>query len=154
MFAVDLPHGGDAAALHEHEDEEDDDEAEEGYVEGSALVDAQFGGVVQAGRFKLLVPPGALAQDTEIVVRDVTAEEGGIVTGELLPEGLTFLKPVYLQVDLEGTTAEGWSDANLFWYDPDTGQWVDQGGFYSPWTHKLWAPLEHFSRYRPGRAGW
>jgi hypothetical protein len=117
------------------------------------LILPALGGKVHAGRYELCVPP--LALDTPAVYT-IEYAEPGIVQVELGPHGAVFNpnRKVKLDIDLTGTTADPDDVITLYWYDESTGQWVDVGGLWNPNTMTLKAELEHFSVYRPGRAGW
>lgn len=69
-------------------------------------VTAAAGGVVEdkSGKAKLSIPPGALAQDTDITLA-ITAKTGNAVAdvADFGPDGLQFLKPV--QLELKGDAA-------------------------------------------------
>jgi hypothetical protein len=115
-------------------------------------ITAAVGGVVEFGRFKVTIPPGALATDTDITVKD---PGGPYVNCELGPHGTQFLFPVTLEVDLQGLGYLPWTDWTVYWHaGPDL--WVDQGGVLDWRRGKVRARLQHFSEYDPGRgrAGW
>jgi hypothetical protein len=118
----------------------------------SVLILADLGGSVTAGRYSVVIPPGALDKDTTIRVKSL--ETPGVVKCQLFPHGLVFLKPVRLFMDLHGTDAQPGEDIDVFWFDPDHGQWVDIGGTFDSQTMLLWADLPHFSTYAGGRHGW
>ena len=71
-------------------------------------VTAAAGGVVEdkSGKAKLSIPPGALAQDTDITLA-LTAKTGNAVTdvADFGPDGLQFLKPVQLELKGDATLA-------------------------------------------------
>jgi hypothetical protein len=78
----------------------------------SVLVDAELGGVVESedGRFRLEIPPGALAHDTEISATlipqgewpaDVAELQPAADVYDLQPDGLRFSAPVRLVQEFE-----------------------------------------------------
>lgn len=88
-----------------------------GQPTGAAIVKTigAEGGSIETpdGAFQLLVPAGAVATATEFTVQPVrnTLKEGGPTAYRLLPEGVTFKKPVtitlsYAGADLTGTSPE------------------------------------------------
>lgn len=114
-------------------------------------VDGAAGAVLTAGRFRLTIPPGAFEGTRTIRLEPGT---GTYIECRLYPEGLTFDVPVTLSMDLDGTTGATDRDATIYWHDPVAGSWVDIGGTYTSADRSVSAPLEHFSDYRAGRAGW
>jgi len=118
------------------------------------LVLAAEGGFIKAGRHQLLIPPGALAKDTEITLKDMTGVFG-YVACEALPEGLVFLNPVTLETtfgDLKNPEAY-----TTYWVAnpgrPDEA-WINMKTSLTADGTGLSTQLEHFSIYVPGKAGW
>lgn len=111
------------------------------------------GGKLEAGRYSMTVPPYAL---NTVAVYTMEFTEPGIVEVQLGPHGAVFNegRSVRLDIDLHGTDVGPDDDITLYWLDESTGQWVDVGGVWTPQTMTLKAELDHFSTYRPGRAGW
>ncbi|MCA9728273.1 MAG: hypothetical protein R3E12_07005 [Candidatus Eisenbacteria bacterium] len=107
--------------------------------------------VIESGIYRLEIPAGALPDPTTYSMQ---YRDRGPVEVELGPHGSVFDVPVQLSIDLSGSTLASGSDVSLYWWDEDHGQWVDVGGTWDPATSTLTASLAHFSRYRPGRAGW
>ena len=83
---------------------------------------------------KIDIPPGALAQDTEITM---TAVAGDNVAYEFTPHGLVFNAPVKLQQTIKGTWAEKYpallKDMHGSYYDQATldSAFVDRGKFFA-----------------------
>jgi hypothetical protein len=121
-------------------------------TETTVMVSAAAGGLVTAGRYSVMIPPGALPADTWITVR--AKEADGTVGCELLPHGLVFAVPVTLSMNLTGTSYAGTTPVTIYWYDTSKGLWVDVGGSMNPATTQVSTPLPHFSDYKAGRAGW
>ena len=125
----------------------------EGALDGaSTLVTADKGGVVAWGRFRLEIPAGALSEDTVI---EISRPDRHVVRCELGPHGLQFNKPVTLQINYEGTSADGSEDAmpalGVYWFNEDAGRWELVGKSVDSGADKMEAELEHFSDYT---AGW
>lgn len=87
----------------------------------SVDVSAADGGTVASedGKAELTIPAGALAEDTTITLA-VEAASGDAQADiyNFGPDGLTFLKPVKLAIDVAGTVPEG-KKAVLAWLDGD-----------------------------------
>lgn len=120
-----------------------------GATEKTVYVSAAWGGRVACGRYKVVIPPGALANDMNITVRDLGT---GYVMCELLPHGTRFLRPVLLQMDLSDLELGLFSDWTIFWYNDNYGRWEDQHALYFAGTASVY--LWHFSDYAAGRGGW
>ena len=111
-------------------------------------IDGARGGTVVNGRFSVTFAPGAFANSLEIILIDATDE---FLECHLFPEGILFEAPVALSVDLEETTGDD-AATTVYWNDRD--EWVDVGSWYVSGEHTVSTDLDHFSEYRPGRAGW
>ena len=120
-------------------------------VHAEAHIDPARGGRLQSGRHVLDVPAGALPWTVPFTMDYYNR---GVVSLELGPHGAQFDVPVTLTIDLHGTTARPSDDITLYWWDEANGVWVDVGGTWDPSTMTLTTQLDHFSCYRPGRAGW
>lgn len=107
--------------------------------------------VLEGHIYRLEVPAGALPRSA---VYSMTYQQSGPAEVNLGPHGAEFDVPVELSIDLSNTSLADAPDVTLFWWDENRGRWVDVGGVWDPSTETLTAELEHFSRYRPGRAGW
>lgn len=116
----------------------------------SQVIDGSVGGQITLGRFTLTIPAGAFSGTRPITVED---PNNGYLECHLYPEGATFDVPVFLTIDLVSTALDV-SDATIYWFDPQSGEWLDQRAAYSSGEHKVTASLHHFSAYRGGRAGW
>lgn len=118
-------------------------------------ISAATGGFVNAGRHTVFFAAGALKRDTDITVTDVSNRVGHVEV-ELYPEGLAFRADVTLWTrtwDVSHVT-----DWHIYWITTDAGgnkKGEDQGGeAYSIGGLGILAHLQHFSIYRPGKAGW
>ncbi|MEQ1834724.1 MAG: hypothetical protein ABL977_16890, partial [Candidatus Eisenbacteria bacterium] len=114
------------------------------------------GGVVSAGRFKVVVPPGALRQRATITVtqRDPNGRE---VELGISPESANgFLLPVTLTANCADMPATLLRIQTIWWWNPIASRWdavlnvqVNLLG------RSVSAPLWHFSKYKvDGKAGW
>jgi hypothetical protein len=122
-----------------------------GNGQSSVKIDGALGGVVSNDRITLVIPPGAFA-GSRVISLDVQ-NANGFIECHLFPEGLKFDRPVVLSMSLLNTTGDQ-QGSTIYWYDPDTGTWVDMQGSYLAPAHGVVASLQHFSTYRAGRAGW
>jgi hypothetical protein len=120
-------------------------------VHAEIPIDPAIGGRLHSGRHTLDVPPGALPWTVPFTM---DYYNHGVVSVELGPDGAHFAVPLTLSIDLHGTTALPTDDITLYWWDEANGVWVDVGGTWDPSTMTLTTQLDHFSCYRPGRAGW
>ncbi|MEZ4651189.1 MAG: hypothetical protein R3E97_20845 [Candidatus Eisenbacteria bacterium] len=114
-------------------------------------VSARRGGVVQVGRYKLTFPPNALAEDTEITIAQGVSTNLS-TTFELLPHGIQFQEPVTLEVWLGDMLLSPTDDVRQYWWDETSNTYVDMEGTWSYPT--VSTPIEHFSKWKSGRAGW
>jgi len=117
----------------------------------SVFVKAAEGGVVSCGRFTVVIPAGALAEDTEITI---SRPDPMLVMCELGPHGLQFEKPVTLRIDYSGTAAEDaeseLSNFGVYWFNEDAGRWELVGKEIDPGSDVVQAQLLHFSDYGSG----
>jgi len=94
------------------------------------LIEADKGGTVEAGSYRLQVPSGALAQDTTISVSEpisgMTMLEDGMMAVVFEPTGLQFSQPATLTIRY-GDTGEYNDEFLAVWaYDTTTGEWTSQ----------------------------
>jgi len=117
-----------------------------------------LGGVVSAGNFKLVIPPGALLTSATITVSQPDPARP-VVNLSITPASANrFLLPVLLIADATPMNRSLLSVAYMSYYNPQTGAWerVD-GSLVSVLGLTVSAPLWHFSTYRVesgGKAGW
>jgi hypothetical protein len=98
------------------------------------------GGMLSAGPYTLVVPPGALVAMTHLTL---TQESCGQWPVQLGPEGTQFMVPAMLQFDAS-------SEANpqamtIAWWNPSTSQWVDQVTHHA--GDLVSTNISHFSRW-------
>jgi hypothetical protein len=142
VFIQEIGTRGDHPASQDGDDDHDDWNRATKWINGST------GGTIENGRFSVTFAPGAFSGSRRIELIDSTDE---YLECQLFPEGIYFTAPVVLTVDLEGTNGDDQS-TTVYWNDDDT--WVDVGSWYSSGEHTVSTDLDHFSEYRPGRAGW
>ena len=125
----------------------------------SQAVDGQNSCTMQAGRFMLDIPRGAI--DGPATIKMATTTGGGRIDLHIVPEDRNqFAVPVILSLDLTHVSPAARADIGIFWIDPVSGDWVlVEGSTLDPRTHILSAPLSHFSSYVVGckhvsKAGW
>lgn len=114
-------------------------------------IDAKTGGTNWFGRVSVEIPKGALKKDTDITVCIIT-EGLEFLDFELLPHGLQFNKPVTVRVNTHGLGLSADDDVTQYWWDEAALEFVDIGGQWNYPT--MTSTLDHFSKYRTGRAGW
>ncbi len=94
----------------------------------------ELGGLVKADFFSVIIPPGALSEDTYI---SVTRDDPYYATVELGPHGIQFNTEVYLRIDLKkfhrymkktGTDA---TDLSVAHFNELLGGWVALETFYA-----------------------
>jgi hypothetical protein len=120
----------------------------------SVVVVAKNGAVINAGRHRLTIPPGALTKDMVITLKDLSGSAGFVVC-EALPEGLEFQKPVLLETRFRDIKEP--AGHSIFWIaNPGlaTETWVDTGAQPNGDASGLSTWITHFSQYAPGKAGW
>lgn len=117
---------------------------------------AETGGtVLLAGEFyqyRLMVPAGAVAQDTEL---SITLPDDANILADLGPEGTQFATPVTFEITID-TANTNYAlleqSLDVFWYNPATGVWEGQGATFAKQesTIIVTASLSHFSQYALG----
>lgn len=120
-----------------------------------ATIDGAVGGVVQCGRVRVVVPPGAFygKADLTVYVPDGTTLACDLSISPASANG--FAAPVRLEMDASGANVDGALVAGYF--DPALGKWTRVTASYEDTrTRTVRASLWHFSKYGaiPGRAGW
>jgi hypothetical protein len=111
----------------------------------SATISASQGGTITCGRVTLVVPAGALEDDTEI---SIVIEDPSILTAVFGPSGLEFNTPVIMRWNLTGTTAEGNAQATeTLYFNEATQLWEPIDALDPPDESTTETELEHFSKY-------
>jgi hypothetical protein len=123
-------------------------------VRGSARIDGSVGGAVRAGRFTVMVPPGAFAGPATITI---TMPDSALMLCELSisPASANHFKvPVQLVADLSSSRVTDASTFTMYWYDPTRILWKSLVAKSRTSGALLMTDLEHFSKYASGKAGW
>ena len=125
-------------------------------VQSSRTLDPLLGGVVSAGRFKVVVPPGALRQRATISVtqRDPMGRE---VELGIAPESANgFLVPVTLTANCADMPATLLRVQTIWWWNPGAQRWdAVLNVQINLFGRSVSAPLWHFSKYKvDSKAGW
>jgi len=100
----------------------------------------------------LSVPAGALAEDTELtaeVVSKTGLPDAKNLAGNVIefgPDGLTFLKPVGLEIGLAGAKIPDGADVSIAWLDEKKNEWVDLEGSKVS-GDKVSATTTHFTKF-------
>ncbi len=103
------------------------------------------GGSITTGRVTLTVPAGALSSTVNICVEE---SDLLLLIADFTPAGLAFAEPVFLDWNLEGTTAaNNASGVTTYWYNPATFMWESQEMDSPPSSNTARAQIDHFSRY-------
>jgi hypothetical protein len=117
-----------------------------------------LGGVVSAGNFSVIVPPGALLSTATITVSQPDPTHPVVNLSISPPSANKFLLPVLLVADAKVMSPSLLSVAYMGYYNPATGAWEHVAGSQvSLLSLTVSAPLWHFSTYRVesgGKAGW
>jgi hypothetical protein len=128
---------------------------ENGAIQSKA-VSRLLGGVVRAGRFKVIVPPLALPRNAVITVHQPDLAVNEVQLEISPPSANNFLLPVLLVADCSDMPKKLLSLQAIWWLNPATHRWelvlttkVDL------LRSTVTAALNHFSRYKvDGKAGW
>jgi hypothetical protein len=131
----------------------------EGLIVRTLNLVGSLGGTVSNGRFKVVIPPDAVAGNATVAI-GVESSTSAVGQLEILPaEKNHFLKPVVLTIDCSRVTSTDLKNWVVLLWDPAKGRWVPVPGSKVDLKKKtISAPLYHFSRYtvgtREGKAGW
>ncbi|HET7224824.1 MAG TPA: hypothetical protein VFK69_03830 [Candidatus Eisenbacteria bacterium] len=123
----------------------------------SKTIVGALGGVVQVGRYTLLVPPGAIRGTAVVTVNvpDPAVMRCDLSISPASANGFTV--PVVLVANVIGVTDLDPSSLATLWFDPQQGCWVTMpSSVFDAELQVLRTPLWHFSSYGTtgGRAGW
>ena len=122
----------------------------------SVRVIGAIGGTVTAGKFTVIIPPGAFSGLATITVSQPDASQLACDL-DITPANKNGFKiPVLLVADASSLPREVLSRSTMQWWDPAKSKWVTvPGASVSLLNLTVQAPLWHFSSYRvQGRAGW
>jgi len=123
-------------------------------LKAGAYVDGDLGGRVSAGRYTLVVPPGAFKGTAFITL---SMPDSTVMVCDLSIQPSTsnhFDVPVELNADLSAPGKTDASDCTTYWYDPVRMDWVSMSSKSRCSGTLITTDLEHFSRYGSGKAGW
>jgi len=117
-----------------------------------------LGGIVSAGNFSLVIPPGALTTPATVTVSQPDAAHP-LVNLSISPASANkFLLPVVLVADAKPMDKSLLAVAYISYYNPSTGRWERVANCsVDLLSLSVSAPLWHFSTYRVesgGKAGW
>lgn len=132
----------------------------------SAQINGLLGGRMKCGRFFLSVPPLSFVGSGTITMSTVDSTVM-ICDVEISPASLNgFREPLHLGMNTTGLSV-GCDTLTMYWYNPDTKQWVDMGASKNlnevedllddvlpSNATGIVTSLHHFSRYGGGKAGW
>jgi hypothetical protein len=122
------------------------------------FIRAVRGGTVQAGSFKVIIPPAALKADAIVTVRQAVAGSAEVELSITPEDRNGFRLPVLLVANASPIDRRLISTSYISWWDPGTRQWVRVPNCtVSVFNLTVTAPLMHFSTYRVengGKAGW
>jgi len=114
-----------------------------------------LGGSLSNGRWRVEIPPNAVNGDATVSL-GVTSDSSPSCQLDISPASLNhFSTPVTLTVDCRSVPASDLSSYVIYWYDPVKAAWTEVPGSRVDLASKsVSAPLQHFSGYAVGRAGW
>jgi hypothetical protein len=120
----------------------------------TATIDGDRGGAMRAGRFSLVVPPGAFKG---VAVISMTMPDSTVMVCDLgiAPLSLNkFSVPVQLTADLSSANMTDASGCTNYWFDPTNVRWVSLVAKSRCSGSLVTSSLDHFSTYGSGKAGW
>ena len=136
----------------------DDGVVTQASASSTKTINGLLGGIVQAGDFKVIVPPLAIRGTATVTVAqpDVASPVVELTIG---PESANrFRLPVLLVANASRLNPELLSISYISWFNPETGEWERVPGCtVSLLNLTVTAPLSHFSTYRVergGKSGW
>jgi len=114
-----------------------------------------IGGSLSNGRWRVDVPAGAF-DGTATVKIGVASSSSADCQLEIWPADKNhFSTPVRLTANCSGISSDQLKDYIIFWFDPASRTWVPVEGSTVDLNRKtVSAPLQHFSTYKVGKAGW
>lgn len=110
------------------------------------LIRAGVGGKVILNRHTVVIPPNGLRSDEIVTVLEPSPSH---VVVDLGPDGLRFEAPVELTMSYQGLELNGVREERLtiYWFNSETGTWVDMGGKVDTVKKLVTIWTDHFSRY-------
>lgn len=112
---------------------------------GSKYLTVSGGGAFDYMNHRMTVPPGALSQNTEMFITDVSSN---LIQANYGPSG-QFNLPVivtisYADADLRNVDLR---KMTIAWYDEATGAWVEVGGVVDRVNQTISVAVMHFTQY-------
>jgi len=118
-------------------------------VMASAVVNGRRGGSVEAGIFRVVVPPGAFRGEATILVRQPDPAQPLVELSIDPASKNSFRVPVTLVARLGSVAASRLATGQVTELDPATGGWMPMSGEQADTAAMtLSTPLLHFSTYR------
>ncbi len=125
----------------------------------TASITPENGGQIALQNMKLIIPVGALDQETEITASIVNvtsaAVDGALTIGKgvkFSPEGLQFLKPIEVEFCYPATDVNSKNlneKSVMVYYAEEGGELVGMSGLVNQERHCVTGNIEHFSVYIP-----
>ena len=149
--SIDDVDGGDDAEVSDDGGSVDDSDSDAaGEVSIIQAVSAVNGGSVEAGDASIDIPPGALAEDTEITIREISSE--GLPNEDLIaskvyefgPDGTTFDAPVVLSIAYSASGGPEGATAMLAFLDGNS--WITLADSVAD-GGEVTATSEHFTPF-------
>lgn len=112
---------------------------------GAKYITVSGGGTFDYMNHKMTVPPGALSQNTEMYITDISSN---YIQANYGPSG-EFNLPVvvtisYADADLRNVDLK---KMTIAWYDETAGAWIDVGGVVDRVNQTISVPVMHFTQY-------
>ena len=123
-------------------------------VAATARVDGNLGGTIRAGRYSVMIPPGAFVGPATVTV---SMPDSTVMICDLAisPAAANkFQKPVQLMANLYAPDMTDASGCTNYWFDPTRNTWVSLATKSSCAGALITTNLSHFSKYGSGKAGW
>jgi len=116
-----------------------------------------LGGVVSAGDFTVVFPPGALLTPAAVTVTQPDLAHSTVQLSISPASANRFLVPVLLTANARKMDRSLVAVSCISYYNPSTGKWEDLASTVNLLGLTVSTPLSHFSTYRvssDGKAGW
>jgi len=120
----------------------------------TARDDGNLGGTIRAGRYSVMIPPGAFVGPATVTV---SMPDSTVMICDLAisPAAANkFLKPVQLMANLYSPDMTDASGCTNYWFDPTRNTWVSLATKSRCSGATITTNLSHFSKYGSGKAGW